>query len=354
MIQWAGGSSRRGWLPWLWFGLAALPATLFLTYSYTSAAPRVIMLAGVGASVLWAEVIVQLSAWLKRRPAARRLARIAPAGLAMAILAPGALFIQEQMALYQLGGRVVSDVVAATVAANGEGKRGLFFNLPVWLTAGPALYPIGQEGVMLMPAQDKLETLVAVHTGRPASLAAFRRDEIRRPAPYYDGLMGGAADWSRLANVASQVFVTGFDGQGIAVEKVGVLPAEGGGEPLGLLPPYGELREATARWQDGRLEVDLLWALAEPLPGEVTVFVHALDESGQLIGQLDGDPLGGTLPLSQWPAGLAGADRRTAALERPAATVLVGVYSRATGERWALLRVDGDAWPDNAVAIPVS
>jgi hypothetical protein len=63
--------------------------------------------------------------------------------------------------------------------------------------------------------------------------------------------------------------------------------------------------------------------------------------------------MNGSFPLSQWPPGTSAADRRAIALKGGPETVLVGLYDRLSGERWPALSVNGGAWPDDAVPIPV-
>jgi hypothetical protein len=83
-----------------------------------------------------------------------------------------------------------------------------------------------------------------------------------------------------------------------------------------------------------------------------TVFVHLLDRNGQLIGQADGDPLGGSFPFELWPNDGPIMDTRLIAVEGAAASgVLVGLYERGSGERLAAFGADGELLQDNAVPV---
>ncbi len=51
------------------------------------------------------------------------------------------------------------------------------------------------------------------------------------------------------------------------------------------------------------LIVTLFWQVFSTPPADLTVFVHLLDEQGQLVAQFDGPPGGGSLPTSSWSPG---------------------------------------------------
>jgi hypothetical protein len=100
--------------------------------------------------------------------------------------------------------------------------------------------------------------------------------------------------------------------------------------------------------------VDLVWQVQEA-PANVTVFVHLLNAEGQLIGQADGEPLGGSLPFISWPGSRPIEDTRwLASGDGAGTTVLVGLYDRASGERMAAYDGAGGRLADDALAIPVA
>lgn len=84
---------------------------------------------------------------------------------------------------------------------------------------------------------------------------------------------------------------------------------------------------------DGRssdVRVQLLWQSVEPLPRDVTVFVHAYDAAGRLVSTGDGPPMSGNFPTSLWQTGDRVLDEHTLTL--PAGLALndvqikVGLY----------------------------
>jgi hypothetical protein len=96
------------------------------------------------------------------------------------------------------------------------------------------------------------------------------------------------------------------------------------------------------------LMLTLYW---QPLraPGrDYTVFVHALDANGELVGQADRPPLDNLYPTSAWRPGDAIRDVYTITAQRPVKEIRLGLYERSTLQR--LPRADGTDF----VAVPVA
>lgn len=347
-IQWRSRSDRRSLLPWLWIGLTSLPALFFLGYNYLSAAPRTLMLSSAGMAWLWADVFTRIVDRARTAPA-----RLVVAAVLIGLLGQNILFIQEQLRYFQLAGTLIQQTVAATVAANDRGQAATFINLPVWLAAQKVQYAIGQEGVVLAPAPDKLDTLVTVHTGRPAKMNALRIEAIRSNTPYYAGLLKVPSDWGGLATSGGQVFVTRYSTETIRLEPAGVLGVTSTvTAPLAHFGQSLALHAASAMTTPDGVQVDLTWQVTQPLTDSVTVFVHVLDANGQLIAQADGDPIAGTWPFDQWPINLVMRDIRVVNVTG-AVAVRVGIYSRTTGERLNATAPDNTPLADNAATLQV-
>jgi hypothetical protein len=353
VIQWRTQAGRRGWLPWLWIGIAVLPALLFLEFAYFSAAPRTLMLASVGTAWLWTDVLVRLAEW-GRAGTRRRTVSVALAiGLVAGLLVQNGVFIQSQMKFYDLAGGVVRQVVAATAEANHQGQAATFINLPVWVTAPQLNYALGQEGIVFGPAPDQLETMVSVHTGQPARMNGLRIEAINDSAPYYVGLLRFPGDWRGLEQSGGRVFVTRYLSDTIAVQPAGELNLPPSNAPaLAHFDQVVTLLSAAARRTADGVQVDLVWRVDHPPSPDVTVFAHVLDANGQLIAQADGDPLANTYPFAQWPRGSIARDLRPIAAANPAA-IRVGLYNRVTGERLMALTSAGETLPDDVVSIPL-
>ena len=87
----------------------------------------------------------------------------------------------------------------------------------------------------------------------------------------------------------------------------------------------------------GALDLTLHWQALASTDRPYTVFVHLLDEAGNVKGYGDSEPGGGAYPTTGWLPGEYLADRHTVTIapDAPAGTyrVAVGLYDPATGER---------------------
>jgi 4-amino-4-deoxy-L-arabinose transferase-like glycosyltransferase len=81
----------------------------------------------------------------------------------------------------------------------------------------------------------------------------------------------------------------------------------------------------------------LAWAAEAPVEHDYTVFVHLVNDSGEIRGQDDAPPGGGFYPTSFWTPGETVVDRHSLSLpaDAPAGTyrLRVGLYRPETGER---------------------
>jgi hypothetical protein len=118
-------------------------------------------------------------------------------------------------------------------------------------------------------------------------------------------------------------------GEGIALNGLRVTAAQRLAEPAG--------------WNVG---LYLRWGPRAAIPKSYKVFVHVVDEQGQLVAQDDSVPGLGTNPTSTWRAGETLIDYHALTLTAPVPaqlTVLVGLYDPDTGQR--LPRLDGSGQP---------
>jgi hypothetical protein len=94
----------------------------------------------------------------------------------------------------------------------------------------------------------------------------------------------------------------------------------------------------SVQWQAGVTEtIQLVWWSAEPVAQDYTVFVHLRHpETGEMVAQGDGPPVGGWYPTSWWMAGEAVTDVHAvpvpAAIENGTYPLFVGLYLVSTGE----------------------
>jgi hypothetical protein len=80
----------------------------------------------------------------------------------------------------------------------------------------------------------------------------------------------------------------------------------------------------------------LLWEALATIPDSYTVFVHLLDDSGRLLAQHDGIPVGGTRPTPTWQPGERLLDRHELLVPDDVAgngRLVVGLYQTETVTR---------------------
>ena len=102
----------------------------------------------------------------------------------------------------------------------------------------------------------------------------------------------------------------------------------------------------------GQLDLTLYWQASELTGDDLSVFVHLLDQDGQIIGQSDGRPAAGAAPTTSWLPGETVIDQRQVAVRADAAAgparLVVGLYDPASGVRvlWAGDGADAFTLPD--------
>ena len=331
LILWLGGATRRSLLPGLWWLTAVFPATLLLRFDYVINGPRLLTAASVGIAWLWTDVAIKLAIWPRGKPLWRYGLVV---GLLLGLLGQNVAFIRERMGLHGMLGTAVNQ--ATQLYQQTAPEPITLINFPSWLAPTQATYALGHEGVQFWPDYAQPDSLVAVQTGQPATVNLVRHDATRATPPYFYGVSGPLLDWTTLLPTAGRIFVADYAANEIVIRLAGMVAKA---ETAVSLATFGEnqlltLHRATVTAQPGGLLLDLLWQLHAPPGEEITVFVHAVDaQSGQLVAQLDGDPLAGTYPFSQWPVNQTMDDSRWLPLDNFDVVLLVGVYGRQTGER---------------------
>jgi hypothetical protein len=123
----------------------------------------------------------------------------------------------------------------------------------------------------------------------------------------------------------------------------------------------GQAAELKGVWQARTqgLHVVLAWrSLSERPSLDAKVFVHVVDENGQLVTQFDGVPMAGTRPLSTWTRDENLLDAYT--LDLPSGdcasgcALRVGMYSPASGARLPAVDASGARLPDDAAVVPLA
>ncbi len=358
LIQLTHHAALRSWFPWLWIVLGSLPAVLFLKFEYVINGPRLLMVASVGIAWLWADVILLFSRG-GRHGSTERLVRGATAlGLTLLLLAQNGQFLHDRMTMHEILGDGFKQVIAATAEANAAGEEMIVINFPSWLAPKTHTYALGHEGALFWPDYVPPQLFMAVHTGELGDLSFVKVDGIRPELQeYYYGLTGPNPDWATLSAVPSQVLMTDYGVQSLALTPVGDVGnhRQESLTPLASFTTGGDesihLFEAQVSPAAGGLKVDTLWQ-ASGAPPQTTLYVHVVDGSGNLVAQADGDPLGGSYPLDLWTGDGRVLDTRWIPLNDTAGvSIRLGLYDRLSGDRVAAVDPDGEPYADNAVPL---
>ena len=105
----------------------------------------------------------------------------------------------------------------------------------------------------------------------------------------------------------------------------------------------------------------LYWENLANIAQDYTVFVHVVDDAGNVLGQGDGPPLSGAYPTSYWGAGDLLQDEHLITLEKDldlpedglTARVFVGFYDLESGRRLPFINDDGLQLGDSTVAATI-
>ncbi len=109
----------------------------------------------------------------------------------------------------------------------------------------------------------------------------------------------------------------------------------------------------TALQAGDTLEVRLYWRATAKVERDYTVFVHLLDEGGQMRGQKDGPPAEGMYPTTSWRTGLVVEDRHLIPLTVAPGRyrLAAGMYDLKTLERLATVDAAGERLPDDQIIL---
>lgn len=347
VVAMAGLLARRvgAWRLWVfalgWFGLATLPAALFLGPAYVYGSPRLSYLPSVGAALLWAIPALWLAAG--RRSTAITFALTAV--YTSALILPPLPFIRCQMDFYDETSRFARGMAAAAATAP-VGREVVFVNAPFFFSSTaarpdgcPSPYPWTPVGGVLIPPYGQARDFVRFNGGPDRAVAGVTYAGYAPGWRTFGPEIGDDALRRLAAEDAAYVFdlLRGtFAGLSVAWQPDGATA----GEPLAVFGDVLELTGVEMRDEGGRLEVRPAWRVAGTPAGmsatPLAAFVHVYDAAGALVAQSDGPPGGGLVPQPLWRPGDGLADERVIELgDLPPGTytIALGVYDAVSGER---------------------
>jgi hypothetical protein len=335
-----------------WYAVMIAPIWATRGFGYVGTSPRILYVASGGAIVIWIGLLaidfksVRANHWWK-------------AGLAIlsvAIVLQSAAFLGVRKALSDASLPAIWDVVQSGSAAGDEAHL-LYVNVPDQITPYWREYPVGFFRAVLMPVSVDLGQYAELQTGvRPQT------QSLTVPAlahlenyPYQVDMRGPAADQTQLdaaIRSSDDVFTAKYqpDGHVRVVEAGNVRPGTALNR-VALFDSRLELVSAAIDSTPDQATLTLTWDCLGEFDPQETIFVHALDASGQLAAQADGDPLQNLYPLSNCQPGEQIVDIHYLALPAGSYTLRVGVYNRSTNERLAAIDAAGNSIAEDAFTI---
>ena len=99
----------------------------------------------------------------------------------------------------------------------------------------------------------------------------------------------------------------------------------------------------------------LYWHAESTITNDLTVFVHMIDSSGDIVAQADGPPSHGYWPTSEWELGIVVSDHHNLDhdidISRETYTIVIGLYDPVSGLRVPAYSSTGFEWDNWAVPI---
>ena len=336
----------------VWYAVMVLPIWATRGIGYVGVSSRVLYVAAGGAVLVWAGLLTIDF----RSIVVNRFWKAASIVLAGLIVVQSATFSNVRKVLQDNAMPAIWDVVDSGAAA-GSNARLLYVNVPDQITPYLREYPVGFFRAVLMPVSVDLGQYAELQTGFQPHTEPLT-GPIRAPLENYPSqfdMRGPAVNQTQLDTAirsSGEVFITEYrpDGRIHVVEAGHVRPGTALNR-VALFDSRLELVSASTDSKADRVVLTLTWDCLGEFDPQETIFIHALDASGRLAAQADGDPLQNLYPLSQCQPGEQIVDIHYLTLPTGAYTLKVGVYNRSTNERLAAIDAEGNSIADSAFTI---
>jgi len=336
----------------LWFLAGILPMWAGRDFVYHEYAPRLVYLAGAGACIAIAAVVGQGVEFMRRGHSGRRRFAL---GCVALILLQGSLFVFRRQSLHDEALDLLEQENAAMFAPR-EGKA-LFINAVELFTFEDAEFPLGWFGVLVSPWHNRIVTdqhlraLNAEWVIEPAH-AQLAQDRARVKLEFHGQPLPPDPLQTAILS-AAQVFRVDAPQTGLHLFQIGQIEHHAPPPDSFLAAWPGDVRliSATIDREAGVPVLNLDWFSGGPIDRDQTVFVHIIDEAGQVTAQADGDLVGGNVPIGLWAKNDRVQERRPLIDLPPGQyTIALGLYNRNSLQRLAPTRSNAPA-RDDAVFI---
>ncbi len=332
-----------------WFLGGILPMWAGRDFVYNEYAPRLLYLASCGACIAIAAVVGRGT-----EKSRFNLKRIAALGLVALILLQSALFVFRRQGLYDDAFALLEQENQAMFTPRAG--KALFINTIELFTFKDAEFPLGWFGALVSPWHNRIVTdrnlraLNADWTIEPA-----QAQQVQDQAPLKLEFHGQVLPPDQLQTAilsATNVYRVAVPDSDVHLFEIGQI--EHNATPpqsvMASWPGNVQLISATTSSEAKTPVLNLDWFIGGSIDPDVTVFVHVLNEAGQVVAQADGDLIGGYVPIGVWQKNDRVQERRvlsTSGLTSGKYTIAIGLYDRASQQRvtptQALVPVTADA-----------
>ena len=362
LVTWKTDRGKSGLVASLLILLGIAPVWAGLSWDYVKIGSRLLYPATLGIGVLWSRLLE----WTGAKARAPRLVGYV---IAFIVLLMSVSQWARFERLYGAGTAHLAEAVAIMAAEPAQPL--LFVNYPDRMEIRPALYPLGYWGLTLAPVAEPLSYYALSARGQSADARCYASYangySARECWPYRVEMRGmdlQAEELYEQAKRTDAIFITEYEPYGmLSLRQVGSLRPDDGRPAVARFGDRTELlgaRAAPSVADERKLTIDLTWRALAPLHNEDTIFLHVLTADGEYVQGKDGDAIGELLPMEAWTPGWVVTDRREVPLEglSPGSYVVtIGIYNRASGERYAAQRADGqpvpmDELPVHALPLP--
>lgn len=205
------------------------------------------------------------------------------------------------------------------------------------------VYLLGQENL----AEDTL-SLERILAGHDRIYAIFRDDDQGRPERSAEGWLNEHAFRTRdewYGDVRLVLYAAPGDVHAPSIEHS--LNTDLGDD----ITLVGHTLASDVVRPGAILRLTLFWEAGSEVAKDYAVFVHLLDDGGQLLAQRDGEPVGGSRPTTAWITDDIVSDNHGLLIPESLAPgeyrLIVGMYLPATGERLPVLEDQGQTSGDS-------
>jgi hypothetical protein len=274
------------------------------------------------------------------------------------ILLQSMLFVFRRQGLYDEAFALLAQENKAIFAPRAG--QALFINTIELFTFKNQEFPLGWFGALVSPWHNRIVTdrhLRALNADWVIDPA--QAQQVQEQASLQLEFHGQALPREQLQTKilsATQVFRVENPRRDLQLFEIGQIERNAA-PPTSIVASWpDELRliSATVTTEAGAPVLNLDWFIGNPLDPEVTVFVHVLNDAGQVVAQADGDLIGGYVPIGLWSENDRVQERRVLQLPQSAPagkyTLVSGLYDRTTQQRLTPARAERPII-DNAITI---